>query len=531
MGVQDVAAAARVWGHDFLHDEIAMMTGDVAETRKQLLGRRSREIDVRIEPAIDFDPRLPGVKYPTGESGFALSEGPAPEFDGDTESLAFASAVELSRLVQARKVTSVALTKMYLRRLDTMGRRLNAVITLTADRAMEQAERADRELAEGKSRGPLHGLPWGAKDLLATKGIATTWGVRPCENQVFDYDATVVQRLADAGAVLCAKLSLGELAMGDVWFGGRTKCPWDETQGSGGSSAGPAAAVAGGLVVFAIGSETMGSIVSPCMINGVVGLRPTYGRISRHGAMALSRTMDKLGPMCRGVEDAAMVLRAIHGADGMDPTAAQGMPFRFDGRDLDVTGLRVGIDVATFEELGKSKNEQKRAIYADAVKAIRELAGRDLIPVQLPDPAPYRGIAGTIIAAESANAFTELIRTGEMRQLAQQGPSAWPNTFREGSLIPAADYLRAMQIRRQLMHAMDEALREVDVYITAPYVGPTIAMTNLTGHPTVITRCGILDGRPVMIEFLAQPYREDAALRLACAYERSAKWSDVWPAL
>jgi Asp-tRNA(Asn)/Glu-tRNA(Gln) amidotransferase A subunit family amidase len=526
--IDDVAAMSRLTGHDYSRPELELMAEDVESNRKKLLGLHERPIDPRTEPAVHFDVRLPGVAYPSGDSSFMLSDGDVPEYNGDVRKLAFASAVELSRLIHAGRVTSEQLTEMYLERLATIGRRLNAVITLTRDLAMKQAKRADRELASGRSRGPLHGIPYGAKDLLATKDIPTTWGVKPFEQQYFEYDATVIKRLDDAGAVLCAKLSLGELAMGDVWFGGRTRSPWDPKQGSGGSSAGPAAAVAGGLVAFAIGSETMGSIVSPCMTNGVVGLRPTYGRVSRYGAMALSRTMDKLGPMCRGVEDCAMVLSAIEGPDALDPTAVGGIGFRWDPKS-DVKKLRVGYDVAVFESLAKSKNTQKRAMYEQALSALRGIVGGELVPVRLPDPKPYTGVAGMIIAVESASSFTELVHSGKVRELVQQHGGAWPNTFRAGSLIPASDYLRAMQVRTQLMRAYHGAMKDVDVYVTIPYAGSTVYMTNATGHPTLIARCGILDGRPQMLEFLAQPFREDAALRVAHAYEQVTSWHKTWP--
>jgi Asp-tRNA(Asn)/Glu-tRNA(Gln) amidotransferase A subunit family amidase len=326
--------------------------------------------------------------------------------------------------------------------------------------------------------------------------------------------------------VLCAKLSLGELAMGDVWFGGQTRSPWNEKEGSSGSSAGPAACVAAGCVAFAIGSETMGSIVSPCMVNGVVGLRPTYGRVSRYGAMPLARTMDKLGPMCRGVEDCAMVLAAIHGPDELDPTAAAGVPFRWDPRE-DLSKLRVGYDVAVFEDVAKSTNARRKGVYEQAISPLRGLV--DFVPIRLPDPAPWKGTPGMIITVESASSFTELVHSGQVRQLAQQGPHAWPNEFRFGSLIPASDYLRAMQLRTQLMGAMHDCMKDIDLYVTIPYAGPTVYLTNATGHPTLVARCGLVDGRPVMLEFLAQPYREDAALRLAHAYEQATRWHKVWP--
>lgn len=526
----DIAAMARLTGHDYAADEIKLMIDGVDSNRDKLKSLHTRTIDPRIEPALTFDPRLPGVEYPAGESSFALSEAAPIPYNGDPTTLAFANVADLSRLIHAHKITSVELTKMYLHRLDTIGRRLNAVVTLTRDLALRQAERFDRELALGHSRGALHGIPYGAKDLLATAGIPTTWGVKPLEKQVFDYNATAITKLEEAGAVLCSKLSLGELAMGDTWFGGQTKSPWNEKQGSSGSSAGPAATVASGCVAFAVGSETMGSIISPCMTNGVTGLRPTYGRISRYGAMALSRTMDKLGPMTRGVEDAAIVLNAIHGDDDLDPTAVKGVGFRWNPKS-DLKHLRVGYDVVAFEQIGKSKSAAKRSVYEQALSRFRGLAGGEMKPIHLPPVDQFKGIAGLIIAVESASSFTELVESGKVRELVQQGEGAWPNSFRCGSLIPASDYLRAMQVRTQLMRAMHEVMKDVDVYVTVPYSGPTIAYTNTTGHPSLVTRCGLVDERPVLIELIAQPYREDAALRLAFAYERETSWGDKWPAV
>ena len=356
----DIAAAVRTLGHDFSTDERKLMADGLADRRELFKKIRQRMIDPRTEPAIQFNPRLPGIVYPTSSDTFTLSDASPIEYSGDPRSLAFASAAHLSRLIHARKITSTELTKMYLDRLDTVGRKLNAVVTITADLALQQAQRADQELRDGKSRGPLHGIPYGVKDLLATRIYPTSWGVQPFAKQVFDYDATVVERLEAAGAVLCAKLSLGELAMGDVWFGGQTKNPWNTKQGSSGSSAGPCAAVAAGCVAFSIGSETMGSIVSPCMVNGTAGLRPTYGRISRYGAMALSRTMDKLGPIARNVEDLAMVLAIIHGPDDRDPTAASGIGFRWEPQSK-IEDLRIGFDPAAFESMANRKTPPSAA--------------------------------------------------------------------------------------------------------------------------------------------------------------------------
>jgi len=519
---EEIAAALRLLGHDFTDAEQKLMVEGLQSRRELYLSIRDRKIDPRTEPAVQFNPRLPGVEYPTtGPSSFTLSDASTPDYNGDPTSLAFAKAADLSRLIHAKKITSVELTKMYLQRLDTIGRRLNAVITLTSDLALAQAKRADEELAAGKSRGPLHGIPYGAKDLLATKNIPTTLGVKILENQTTDYDATVITKLEQAGAVLLAKLSLGELCMGDVWFGGRTRSPWNEKEGSSGSSAGPCAATAAGCVAFAIGSETMGSIISPCLVNKTTGLRPTYDRISRVGAFPLARTMDKLGPITRSVEDASMVLHATHDnacAFTWNPAA-------------DVKQLKVGYDKAAFDKLKDDKSKAKRDALNKALDTIKELVGADLKPITLPRAEEYSSIASLIIAAESASSFTDMLRTGDVRKLVQQDAGSWPNTFRKGATIPAADYLRANQLRTQLMQAMHESMQGVDLYMTIPYSGPTIAFTNMTGHPSLVTRAAKLGDSFLLLEFLGQPYREDAILRLAFEFEKTIGLNNQWPAI
>ena len=529
--VADVAAADKLAGREAHSDaDRAMMLANLETYRKRLHKFRVQEIDVRVEPAVHFDPRLPDTKTPPGPSSCSLSDAPLHAYDGNVESLAFASAADLSRLIKAGKATSTQLTRMYLNRLKKYGPRLLCVVNFTEEIALRQAARADEELAAGKYRGPLHGIPYGAKDLLATKAAPTTWGVSPFKDRTFDFDATVIARLEAAGAVLLAKLSLGELAMGDVWFGGKTRNPWKPSEGSSGSSAGPGAATAAGLVGFSIGSETLGSIISPCIENGVVGLRPTWGRVSRFGAMPLTWTMDKLGPMCRGVEDCALVLHAIHGADEKDPTAAD-VPFAWDPK-LDLKSLRVGYDAAAFdwEDAKHWKDESVKRIYREAFDAIRSLVG-EMTPVKLPPAEKYSGIVGTVIACESASSFADLVNSGRIRELVQQDDGSWPNTFRVGSTIPAADYLRVMRLRTMLMREMADAMKDVDCYVTVPYAGPTLAFTNLTGHPSLIARCGLHDGRPKMIEFIGNLYREDAILRLGLAYEVSTEWTAAHPAV
>ncbi|MFN3649683.1 MAG: amidase [Armatimonadota bacterium] len=520
----DVETALRLSGRDYPAEKREQMARRLAGTRTRLEAVRAAAPEIG-DPAVEFDPRLPGMKLPKLSAEVRMSAGPAPRYDGNPESLAFASVVELSRLVKARRISSAALTRMYLDRLKRIGPRLNCVVTLTEELALRQAESADREIAAGRYRGPLHGIPWGAKDLLATKGIRTTWGAKPYEAQVFDYDATVVRRLEEAGAVLVAKLTTGELALGDVWFGGMTRNPWDPKTGSSGSSAGPGSATAAGLVGFSIGSETLGSITSPSVVNGVAGLRPTFGRVSRHGAMALCWTMDKLGPMCRSVEDCALVLAEIYGPDGEDGTVVD-LPFGWNPRSR-LAGLRVGIDTAAFAALERAKD--RKPVYDAALDVLRGL-GLELKPVELPPMSDaYRALAGMMIDVESAASFSRLTETGGTDLLARQADGSWPNTFRTGATIPAVDYLQALRVRRQLQRDVAKALEEVDLYVTVPFAGPSLVYTNLTGHPELVTRCGMLDGKPESISFVGALYREDAILRVAHAFERATPWHRQWP--
>ncbi len=522
--VSDLDAFNRISGRSYTETERLQMAPSVAEMRSAMLRVRSAPLPQGAEPAIHFDPWVPGVPLPSGKGVFRPTSGSLPAVPEDPEALAFFTVVELSRLLKARRVSSVFLTRLYLERLKRLDPKLLCVVTLTEDLAMRQAERADRELAAGRWRGPLHGIPWGAKDLLATKAIPTTFGASPYRQQVFSEDATVVTRLERAGAVLVAKLSLGELAMGDVWFGGMTRCPWNPQTGSSGSSAGPCAATAAGLVAFAIGSETLGSIVSPCVRNGTTGLRPTYGRVPRTGAMALSWTMDKLGPIGRCVEDCALVFRAIAGPDGRDLTV-RSVPFSWDPA-AGLEGLRVGVDRQAFDSA--TKDNAVAAIYADALDRLRK-AGAKLTPVQLPSMEGAYGELTNIIDVEGAASFAELLNNGRLRQLVQQGRYNWPNIFRVGTTVAAADYLAMMQLRADLQRKMAEALRDVDLYVTPPY--GSLVLTNLTGHPTLITRAGLHNGKPVMIEFTGQLYREDAICRVGHVFEQVMGAAGVWPRL
>jgi Asp-tRNA(Asn)/Glu-tRNA(Gln) amidotransferase A subunit family amidase len=523
---EDIAAADRVAAHPYNssddHKQIARSWGRM---RSSLRAIRAADASPHSLPAFTFDPRLPNTRVPTGKSSMKVGSPTTPVYNGAVESLAFASVVELGELLKARKVTSTQLTRMYLDRLKKFGPKLLCVVNLTEELALKQAARADEELAAGKWRGPLHGVPWGAKDLLDTKSIPTTWGAKPYEKQIPAEDATVVKRLEEAGAVLVAKLTLGELAMGDVWFGGRTNTPWNAKLGSSGSSAGPGAAVAAGLVGFAIGSETLGSIVSPSVRNGVTGRRPTFGRVPRTGAMPLSWTMDKLGPMCRRVEDCAVVLGAIFGPDGADPTVPD-VPFRWNASSK-LSSLRVGFDQAAFEQISKGQDEKRKKIYEDVLSTLRGL-GIQLVPVTIPKLTPaYSALASITIDVEGAASFQKLVSGEGIRQLVQQQDGSWPNTFRVGGLIPAADYIRAQQLRADLQRQMAAAIKDVDLYVTPPF--GSLVHTNLTGHPTLVTRCGIIDNVPQMVEFTGQLYREDAICRVGLAFEQATAHHKVWP--
>jgi Asp-tRNA(Asn)/Glu-tRNA(Gln) amidotransferase A subunit family amidase len=436
--------------------------------------------------------------HPASESG--------PGGEGD---LAFATAAALSRAIHARQVSAVELAELYLRRLERHDPALRCVITLMGDQAIEQARRADAELAAGRSRGPLHGIPWGAKDLRATRGVRTTWGAAPYHDQVFGTDASVVERLNDAGAVLLAKLSVGELAWGDVWFDATTKNPWNLDRGSSGSSAGSAAATAAGLVGFSIGSETYGSIVSPSTRCGTTGLRPTFGRVSRAGAMALSWSMDKLGPICRSAEDCALVFAAIHGPDGRDPTVVE-RPFDWNPA-IDLKKLRIGYLASAFEEEREGKANDGAAL--DTLRAL----GADLVPIELP-AYPVEALS-IILSVEAAAAFDELTRGDRDELLVRQVEEAWPNALRAARMIPAVEYVQANRVRTLIMRALAELMERIDLYV-APSFNSNLLLTNLTGHPAVVLPNGFsAEGTPTSITFTGRLYDEATLLAVARAYQ------------
>jgi Asp-tRNA(Asn)/Glu-tRNA(Gln) amidotransferase A subunit family amidase len=520
-----IVAAAEVAGVTFSDEERAQMLNGLRGQTQRLIALHAVPLENSVAPAMVFSPLpRPGAVPTDAQRRIVPSRVTARAVPASLESLAYAPLTELADLVRRRQVTSTQLATMYLTRLERLDPQLKCVTTLTRDRALAQAKAADAEIAAGRYRGPLHGIPWGAKDLLAVTGYPTTWGTAPYRDQVLSEDATVVQRLDQAGAVLIAKLTLGELAQGDQWYGGRTNNPWKLDQGSSGSSAGPASATAAGCVGFSIGSETLGSISSPSTRCGVTGLRPTFGRVPRTGAMALSWSMDKLGPMCRSVEDCALVLSVINGPDGRDQSVHRAA-FNWDG-SAGVRGLRVGFVQSAFDA-PLERNAIKP--FDDAAMTTMRTLGVELVPVEIP-VAEYAAMR-IILTAEAGAAFDELTRSGRVRELAQQGPGAWPNTFRTARLIPAVDYVNANRVRTKVIEAWDVLMRQVDVIIAPTNSGQLLA-TNLTGHPAVILPNGFReDGTPVSITFIGRLFGEEAMLRVAKAYQDATKHHERHPSL
>jgi Asp-tRNA(Asn)/Glu-tRNA(Gln) amidotransferase A subunit family amidase len=570
------AAAVLAGVGPFTAEQKKMMIDGLVDQNGSYKAIRKLKLPNSVAPAYVFQPLLPNAqKHLVQELGKgAWNPNPNVAVPSRIEDLAFASVSELASLLHARKVTSLALTQMYIDRLKRYDPKLHFVITLTEDRALAHAKAADVEIAAGKYRGPLHGIPWGAKDLLAVKGYPTTWGAGGFEHQSFDEDATVVKRLDEAGAVLIAKFTLGALAMGDKWFGGRTRNPWNPEQGSSGSSAGSASAVAAGCVAFAIGSETLGSISSPCTRCGATGLRPTFGAVPRTGAMALSWTMDKLGPIARSAEDCALVLKVIHGPDGED-ASAHAMHFLYPPQE-NLHSLRVGYLKSDFDEpkpfktqppptsetAEEKKDREKRKAEGKAAHERRlydrryDLAaldklramGIDLISVELPK-LPY-GAMVSLLGAEAAAAFDDLTLSGRDRLLTEQGVEDWPNSFRVSRFYPAVEYIQANRARTLACREVSALFEKVDI-IVASSGGMQLLATNLTGHPAAIVPNGLrgddaprppkIDtgdeddiggpGTPVSITFLAGLYDDARLAAFAQAYQQATGFNKLHPKL
>jgi Asp-tRNA(Asn)/Glu-tRNA(Gln) amidotransferase A subunit family amidase len=472
-----------------------------------------------VAPALVFMPIAPRVSAPDRPARFAAATRTVKR-PANLEDVAFWPVSQLAALIRTKQVTSVELTRMYLDRLHRFDAQLHAVVTFTDSLALQQAARADREIAAGRYRGPLHGIPYGIKDLFAVPGYPTTWGAEPYREQLLADTATVVRKLEAAGAVLVAKLTSGALAMGDVWFGGMTRNPWNTEQGSSGSSAGVGATVSAGLVPFGIGTETLGSIVSPSTRVGVTGLRPSFGRVSRYGAMALSWSMDKPGPLCRNADDCAIVFDAIRGRDSRD-MATVNAPFPYDAAAKMQT-LRIGYLKSTFD------GDRPGIDFDRKVLEVLRGLGVNLIPIELPN-RPTNALR-IILNAEAAAAFDDLTRSGRDSMLSRQDAGAWPNTFRSARFIPAVEYIQANRVRQLLQQDMHRLLDSIDVYVSPAFAGGNLLVTNLTGHPCVAVPSGFTEtGSPVSITFCARMYGEADALEVARAYQDATPWDERHP--
>lgn len=522
ISVQTIQEAEKILGLEFTDKEREMMRRNLGNFTEDFSKLRNESFPNELAPAFVFRPLPRGYEVEKEEKRPQWRPPKNVKGPKNDEDLAFMTVAELAALIRSRQITSEELTRFSLERLKRYGEKLHCVVTLTEERALAEAKRADAELRAGKWRGPLHGIPYAAKDLLDTKGIRTTWGVSLYTNRVPNADAAVVRKLTEAGAVLVAKTSLGELAMGDVWYGGLTRNPWNAEKGSSGSSAGSAAAVAAGLVPFAIGSETMGSIVSPSTICGVTGLRPTFGRVSRAGAMTLCWSLDKLGPMARTAVDCALVLDAIRGADDED-AATMDAAFRFTDK-RDVRKLRVGYVKSDFEK--KEGNQTNDIVTFDTLRKF----GIDLKPVEW--PAVSQRPLWLTLGAEASAAFDELTRSGEDDKLAQQAQGSWPNSFRAARFIPAVEYIQAMRMRARLIEQMAKLFSEVDVIVAPSWRGPQMLYSNMAGYPCVVVPNGDkTGGAPASICFVGRLFGEADLVHIAAAYQNGSEFHKQRPKL
>ena len=515
---RDVASAEKLAGLTLSVSERDSLLSTVNQRVEQYQSLREVALPNHIPFPLLYDPLPAGMNPPRGRDQFKFNDVKVflPE---NLEACAFMTVPELAHLIRTRQVTSEALTRMYIDRLKRYQDQLQCVVTITEELAIQQARKADMEIARGQYKGLLHGIPWGAKDLLSVPDYKTTWGATPYKDQMIQKKGTVVRKLEEAGAVLVAKLTLGALAWGDVWFGGKTRNPWDIEQGSSGSSAGPGSATAAGLVGFSIGSETWGSIVSPATRNGVTGLRPSFGTVSRAGAMALSWSMDKLGPMTRSVEGAAIVFEIIRGSDNLDRTVRD-IPFIYPSK-RGVRNLRIGYVASAFADSLVSKNDKA------SLEALKDI-GLNLIPIELPEFPT--GALSFVLQAEAAAAFDELTRSNNDDEMVRQVQNAWPNVFREARFIPAVEYINANRARTLLNQKMSELMNSIDVYIIPSFFEDNLLRTNLTGQPCVVLPNGFNEkGRPTSISFIGGLYGDGKVLAVAKAYQEATSWHKNYP--
>jgi Asp-tRNA(Asn)/Glu-tRNA(Gln) amidotransferase A subunit family amidase len=520
--VKDIRSAEKIISLHFTEAKEDSLLGSV-QSKARVYDRMHRfNLDNSIPMTMAQNPLLPYMNLNKKQLPvkFNLPEGVS--LPANKNELAFYSIPQLASLIKNKKISSVELTRFFIDRLKKYGDTLQCVISLTEEMAMEQAALADKEIAAGKYRGLLHGIPYGIKDLFAVRGTKTTWGAEPYKDQIIDNDSYVYTKLKDAGAVLIAKLTLGALAMNDYWFGGRTKNPWNMLQGSSGSSAGSTAATVAGLVPFAIGTETYGSIISPSTVCGATGLRPTFGAISRSGAMTLSWSLDKAGPICRSAEDAAIVFNYLHGTDGKD-AAAVDMPFNYKEK-ADLSKMKIAYAKNYFGKKDTLGNENN-------VLEVFRKAGATLIPVDFPDSGIYNfNMISIIIGAESAAAFDGFTRTGLDDKMTRQGKNEWPNSFRSGRFIPAVEYINANRHRYLLLQQVNEVIEKYDVIICPTWSGNQAAITNLTGHPAISIPTGFnKNNTPTGITLIGKLYDEATILAIAKVYQDATEWNKMHP--
>jgi Asp-tRNA(Asn)/Glu-tRNA(Gln) amidotransferase A subunit family amidase len=519
---ENIESAEKIIGLEFTDAERDSMLSNLEEQLSNYLNIRKIELNNSIPPAITFNPIPNRFNFPKIKKEIKYSSYKNTKLPKNKNDLAFYSIGELAELIRTKQITSTELTKFFIDRLKKYDPVLHCVISITEERAYNQAKKMDQEIAAGKYRGLLHGIPFGVKDLLATKDYKTTWGAMPYKDQLINEDATVVTKLEKAGAVLCAKLTMGALAWGDVWFGGKTRNPWNISQGSSGSSAGSASSVSAGLLPFAIGTETYGSIVSPSTICGTTGLRPTYGRVSRTGAMALSWSMDKIGPICRTAEDLAIVFNTIQGVDGIDQTLYE-VPFNYEPK-INIKGLKIGYLKSDFD-----KQYDFHLNDSLTLAKLKEL-GAKLIPIDLPK-IPVNDLV-IILSAESAAAFDELTRTNKDELLVRQIKNAWPNSFRSSRFIPAVEYINANRLRFLLIQEMQKLMDKIDLYVAPTNEGDSEILTNLSGHPCVVLPNGFSkEGTPTSITFIGRLFDEGRLIAFAKSYQDATDFHNKHPVM
>jgi len=521
IAISDLISAEKLFDLRFTAVKRDSILSGLADHRELYRYLHHHDLSNDVPLSLSFSPLLPGTHYDTRQKPIQWTIPTEVALPADRNDLAYYSLYELASLIKRKKISSVELTKFFLDRLKKYGSILHCVIELTEDSALAQASRADADLARGIYRSPLQGIPYGIKDLFAVKGYHTTWGTPPYRQQMIDHNAYVAQRLELAGAVLVAKLSLGELAMDDTWFGGLTRNPWNPAVGSGGSSAGSASATAAGLVPFAIGTETYGSIVDPSMRCGATGLRPTFGSIARTGCMALCWSSDKVGPICRSAEDAAIVFAYIHGGDSID-ASSRTMPFNYTGK-VNVARLKIAYARNYIDTLNENSPERQTLL-------ILKKMGARLIPVDFPDDLHGNDILSLIIGVESAAAFDQLTRSNRDDEMVQQNKDRWPNTFRTARFVPAVEYVNACRMRTSIMQQIDPFISQYDIIIAPPETGDQLAITNLTGHPSVTLPVGYHpDGTPGSISFIGQLYGEADLLAFAKTFQDATPYNKEHP--